>query len=119
MDISDKNFNNILLEINKNLIIMNDRLTNIEIRISHLENKLDSDVIIECKKMGSHINFVENIYENVKQPLGFINTKIKQIIGSNTTYSLTNTHNTDNIDTDNTDNTDNTDTDNIDNTNNT
>ena len=34
--------------------------------------------------MGSHIDFVENVYENVKHPLGYITNKINNVIkGSN------------------------------------
>ena len=79
MEESTDNIINILSDINKNLVIINSKLINIE-----------KNVIIECKKMGSHINFVENVYENVKQPLGYINNKIKQIIGSGNTYNIDN-----------------------------
>ena len=40
--------------------------------------------------MGSHIDFVETVYDNVKHPLGYINNKIKGIIGTEEKqYSLT------------------------------
>ena len=41
--------------------------------------------------MGSHIDFIENVYENVKHPLGYITNKIKYITYSdNNEYTLTN-----------------------------
>lgn len=43
----------------------------------------------ECEKMGSHIDFVENVYDNVKHPLGFICNKVKYYTGnSEKQYSL-------------------------------
>ena len=39
--------------------------------------------------MGSHIDFVENVYDNVKHPLGFITNKIKYLTsGNNDNYAL-------------------------------
>ena len=85
-----ENINNILSNINNNLVIITDKLINIEKKLAHLETTVEENIIIECKKMGSHINFVETVYENVKHPLGFINNKIKEIIGSNNLYTLDN-----------------------------
>lgn len=80
----------ILLKINENLETVNKRLINIEEKVDKLENKLDKEIIKECQKMGSHIDFVENVYDNVKYPLGYINNKIKSIIGKEEKkYSLT------------------------------
>ena len=45
--------------------------------------KLNDDLIPECKKMGSHIDFVENVYDTVKHPLGYLCSKIKQLGGTN------------------------------------
>ena len=39
--------------------------------------------------MNAHINFIEQIYENVKAPLGFICNRIKYFMGYNSNYSLT------------------------------
>tara|TARA_Y100000741_G_scaffold85279_1_gene62792 strand:- start:4170 stop:4427 length:258 start_codon:yes stop_codon:yes gene_type:complete len=80
----------ILIKINKNLENIDKKLEDIEDRMTILENKVDGELIKECKKMGSHIDFVETVYDNVKHPLGYINNKIKGIIGKEeTTYSLT------------------------------
>lgn len=79
----------ILYKINKNLETINIRLTTIENKIETIEKKIDSEIVDECKKMGDHINFVENVYENVKHPLGYINNKIKNFMGNEKTYSLT------------------------------
>ncbi len=33
--------------------------------------------------MNEHINFVENIYDSIKNPLGFICQKVNIVIGNN------------------------------------
>lgn len=80
---------NIFYKINKNLEEINQKLTYLETKIENLEKKIDSDIVDECKKMGDHINFIENVYDNVKHPLGYINNKIKTFIGNEKNYSLT------------------------------
>ena len=87
---------NILYKINKNLEKINEKIINLESKIENIEKKIDSDIVDECKKMGNHINFVENVYENVKHPLGYINNKIKNFMGNEKTYSLTENSNNSN-----------------------
>ena len=87
-----------LFKINENLENINNKLINIEEKIDKIESKLDEEITKECKKMGSHIDFVENVYENVKHPLGYINNKLKYFIGKEKIYSLTNDNdNNDNV----------------------
>tara|TARA_Y100001958_G_C21227869_1_gene553323 strand:+ start:645 stop:932 length:288 start_codon:yes stop_codon:yes gene_type:complete len=66
-----------------------------EERLERIENKLDTlikliseDVKTNCGKMGEHIEFVETVYENVKNPLGYICGKINYLAGSSTTLKL-------------------------------
>ena len=42
--------------------------------------------------MGNHIDFVENVYDNVKNPLGFICNRVNYFRGQddNVKYSLEN-----------------------------
>jgi hypothetical protein len=54
-----------------------------EERLDRIENKLDmlikitsEDVKNNCEKMGEHIDFIEIVYNNVKNPLGYICNKI-------------------------------------------
>jgi hypothetical protein len=49
-----------------------EKIDSLERKIDKLEIKMNEDVLVECKKMGTHIDFVENVYENVKHPLGYI-----------------------------------------------
>ena len=49
-------------------------------------------MVPECKKMGTHIDFVEQVYDNVKHPLGYICNRVRYYTGG-TTYTLTNKDN--------------------------
>ena len=40
--------------------------------------------------MSSHIDFVENVYDTIKSPLGYICNKINYFSSSNTNYTLEN-----------------------------
>ena len=51
---------------------------------------LQKDVQPNCQKMNTHINFVENVYENVKNPLGYICNKVGSLIGNNNNFNLEN-----------------------------
>jgi len=60
-----------------------------EERLERIENKLDiliklvsEDVKANCGKMGEHIDFIETVYENVKNPLGYICGKINYLAGN-------------------------------------
>ena len=48
------------------------------------------DVAPNCEKMSGHIDFVENVYENVKNPLGYLCNKVGSLIGKNESYSIDN-----------------------------
>jgi len=75
-----------------------------ESKIESLERKFDKidkklDLILEilnkdlkknCKKMGEHIDFVENVYDNVKNPLGFLCNKINYFSKDDDKYTLHN-----------------------------
>ena len=52
------------------------RLERLEEKIDHILDLLQKEVHPNCKKMGDHIDFVENVYDNVKNPLGFICNKV-------------------------------------------
>ena len=69
-------------------------MDDVNIRLKNVESKLDEILLIlkgsvepNCTKMGSHIDFVENVYDNVKNPLGFLCSKLNVLQGART-YSL-------------------------------
>tara|TARA_B100000214_G_scaffold43609_1_gene27360 strand:+ start:5643 stop:5885 length:243 start_codon:yes stop_codon:yes gene_type:complete len=67
------------------------RLCDIEKKIDIILSILEDNVKPNCDKMGSHINFVESVYDNVKNPLGFICSRVNYLRGSETkSYSLEN-----------------------------
>jgi hypothetical protein len=68
---------------------MTEKNDNIEKKIDEILLILNKDISKNTKKMGDHIDFVENVYENVKSPLGFICNTIKHYIGTKK-YALDN-----------------------------
>jgi len=67
-------------ELLQSLTIMigetNERVDLLDKKIDKITIKLDGDIISECKKMGSHIDFVESVYDSVKKPLNYVCNKI-------------------------------------------
>jgi len=53
-------------------------------------NFLEKDVKINCDKMGDHIDFVEKVYDNVKNPLGYLCNKLNYFSNKNDQYTLEN-----------------------------
>lgn len=77
--------------IKLNLDNANTKLNILEKKIDELTDYINDDLVVECKKMGNHIDFIEHVYDNVKHPLGYICKKIKYITGNDETqYTLTN-----------------------------
>ena len=72
------------------------RLEELNVKINNNNEKLDLIVNIlkdkvtkDCEKMGEHIDFIENVYEAVKNPLSYIcntinnNSKLPEIKDKN------------------------------------
>ena len=79
------------LEGMKHLLIkLNKNIEEVNIKIDNLSVHINDDLVPECKKMGSHIDFVEHVYDTVKHPLGYLCNKIKRLSGRNQKkYTLT------------------------------
>ena len=75
------------------LIKLNSNIESIKEKMEDLEESLDDELIPECKKMSSHIDFVEGVYDTVKHPLGYLCNKIKSLSNRNNNYTLTNISN--------------------------
>ena len=58
--------------------IMN-RMDDIERKLDLILQKLDGSVIKNCDKMGTHIDFVNGVYDTVKIPLNYISNKIHRL----------------------------------------
>ena len=53
-----------------------------QLRLQRIEEKLDKLITIieknteDCEKMSEHIDFVENVYSNLKSPLEYMRNKL-------------------------------------------
>ena len=56
-----------------------DRMDTIERKLDLILQKLDANVIKNCDKMGSHIDFVNGVYATVKVPLNYLSNKIHKL----------------------------------------
>ena len=70
------------------LNVIYNKISNLENRLDNIENKLNKlldkfqildELQPQCKKMTEHIDFVEDVYDKVKQPMYFIFDKISQL----------------------------------------
>lgn len=66
----------LLTNLNVSLKETTKKIETMERKIDNLSEKIDDEVLEECKKMGGHIDFVEDVYDTVKHPLGYICKKI-------------------------------------------
>lgn len=77
------------LNLNIKIEEINKKIEELSIKVDRILNILKKDVSVNTKKMSDHINFVENVYENVKYPLGFICNTVTHYMGS-TRYTINN-----------------------------
>jgi len=94
----------------KRISILENKIVDLAEKFNQIDEKLDriidffqTDIKENCDKMGEHIDFVENVYENVKNPLGYICNKLSYVSGT-TQYTLENckpSHESDESDDDN------------------
>lgn len=75
-------------EIKSKLNSLEYKLIDLEVKLNTILDLLEKDINPNCKKMSSHIDFVDNVYDNVKNPLGFICNKVNGLSGNNN-YNLT------------------------------
>ncbi len=66
---------------------INNKLEIIESDIKDIKNKIDNELNNHCKKMGEHIDFIEEVYDNVKNPLGYL-CKTISYYSNNENYEL-------------------------------
>ena len=73
---------------NKLLINLTKKINKLQNSIDKLQKEIEkinlnhTDISTKCDKMSQHIDFVENIYENIKHPLGYICHKISSVMGN-------------------------------------
>lgn len=66
--------------INTKLELIEKKIDNLDEKISKNENEL-SELKTSCSKMDNHIEFVENTYDKLRAPLGFIKKNVERFIG--------------------------------------
>ena len=76
-------------EIKSKLVSLEYKLVDLEVKLNKILELLENDINPNCKKMSTHIDFVDNVYDNVKNPLGFICNKINRVIHGSQ-YSIEN-----------------------------
>ena len=57
-----------------------DRMDTLERKLDLILLKLDGSIMKNCDKMGTHIDFVNGVYDTVKIPLNYIANKIHKLI---------------------------------------
>ena len=58
-----------------------DHLARLEAKVDKLTELVDGNLKSNCEKMGEHIDFVERVYDNVKNPLGYVCNKVRSLSG--------------------------------------
>jgi uncharacterized protein YaaN involved in tellurite resistance len=56
-----------------------DKIVSLENRCERMEQKIDKLLELlekDCKKMIDHIDFIENVYDNVKSPFYYLMDKV-------------------------------------------
>lgn len=48
-------------------------------KLDRIEKLLNNEILNNCNKMSSHIDFIERIYDYVKLPLFYITDKVRYI----------------------------------------
>ena len=75
-------------EIKSKLDSLEYKLIDLEVKLNNIIELLENDVAPNCNKMSSHIDFVDNVYDTVKNPLNFMCKKIN-VLSGNENNSLT------------------------------
>ena len=75
-------------ESKKKLDDLESKMNEIDLKLGTILELLQTEIRPNCKKMSSHIDFVDNVYENVKNPLGYICSKVTKL-SDNETHALT------------------------------
>lgn len=73
--------------LEKEVVEINDNIDDLHIKMDKILQLLENDISLKCDKMNDHINFVESVYDTVKNPLGFLLEKVNYMIESGRDYS--------------------------------
>jgi len=66
---------------------LKNKILDLEKHFTIMEKKMDKILELlekDCKKMSDHIDFVENVYDNVKMPFYYVMDKVNYLVSSDT-----------------------------------
>lgn len=69
-------------EIQSKLNSLEYKLIDLEIKLNKILELLENDIKPNCNKMNTHIDFVDKVYDSVKNPLDFICNKVNKLSGT-------------------------------------
>lgn len=70
------------MNIDKDILDIHEKLVALETRCERIEQKMDKILELlekDCKKMTDHIDFIENVYDNVKSPFYYLMDKVNSV----------------------------------------
>ena len=85
-NINPLNYTNVNKELNiiKNDInTLNNKIDALSLKMDNIINNKNKEKKKNTEKMGDHIDFIERIYDNVKQPLAYLCNKISYYSNNN------------------------------------
>ena len=79
---------------------LKNKMLDLENQFKIIDKKMDKILEIlekDCKKMSDHIDFVENVYDNVKMPFYYVMDKVNYLVTNDIKKLLVDEHNNNNI----------------------
>jgi len=67
---------------------LQNKMLKLEKQLQIMEKKMDKILELlekDCKKMSDHIDFVENVYDNVKMPFYYVMDKVNNLVSNGVT----------------------------------
>jgi hypothetical protein len=78
---------------------LKNKMLDLENQFKIMDKKMDKILEIlekDCKKMSDHIDFVENVYDNVKMPFYYVMDKVNYLVTNDNKKLLDHEHNNNN-----------------------
>ena len=80
-----------LINIDKKITHMENKIDTLDTKLNMIMELLDKDISTDCKKMSKHIDFVNEVYTKIKNPLGFLVNKVNSVLHiTNNNSNITN-----------------------------
>ena len=73
--------------IQHKLTTLDNKVNSLNLKLDKILHLLEKDISPNCSIMKNHVDFVETVYDNVKNPLGYICNTISQY-SPNSNYTL-------------------------------